>query len=183
MLKCYIPLEKKYPYVTLEIIEGNSIDIRNAVEEYQVDFAITASPFGKLDYELLVQDQMIAVSKEALINEKIVDLHVQPERFIFCQAGYETTLEILRTNTIDISKSFIVKQAETVISLANCKNGIGILSKLVVDNTPNQLFHYPITPMINIDIGLVANNLSNLTPVATELKRMIIEFAQKIKHI
>lgn len=170
---------KLYPYVSIELIEGSSIDIRKAIEEHQVDFGIFSAPFDALDYQLLFTDRMIAVGTSEMITDSILDLHIEPERLIFCQAGHETAVELLRAKNIKISQSFIVQQAESVIHLAEKENGIGIISEFTVDHTPNELHRCAIEPAIEIPIGLAANNLHDLTPVAAELKRMIIDYVDK----
>ena len=50
---------KLYPYVSIELIEGSSMDIRKAIEEHQVDLGIFSAPFDTLDYQLLFTDRMI----------------------------------------------------------------------------------------------------------------------------
>ncbi|WP_455543475.1 hypothetical protein [Intestinibacter sp.] len=103
-----------------------------------------------------------------------------PEHFIFCQSGKEITLENLGSNHVNLSKSTIVEQTGTVIALAE-ENGIGIVSSLVADVTPNTLYRYPIVPEISTDVGIIAHNINDLTPVAMELKRMILEFSKNIQ--
>lgn len=178
--KVFYAFRKQYPYVTIELIERSSMEIRKAIEDHQVDFALLSGPFGSLDYEVLFQDRMIAVSREPLIGEAEIDLNIHPERFIFCKAGQETTMEILRANNVNTTKSFLVEQAETVISLADTKNGIGIISELVVNHTKHHLIRYPIKPDILINVGLAANDLKDLPPAALALKQMIIEVAKDL---
>lgn len=43
---------KQYPYLKVELTEGSSMEIRKAVEEYQLDLAHLSRPFGYLDYEI-----------------------------------------------------------------------------------------------------------------------------------
>lgn len=165
----------KYPQVSIELMEASSMEIRKAVEEHQVDLALLSAPFGNLEHLVLFQDHIVAASKDPLPPGSVIDLTDRPERFLFCKAGQETAMELLRASKINTARSFLVEQAETVIRLAECRNGIGILSELVLDHTPNQLHRYPITPSITIDIGLAANHLDDLPPVTAELKRMILE--------
>lgn len=170
----------RYPQVKIELIEDNSMGIRRAVEEHQADFAILSSPFGELDSEILFHDRMIAACNASAGKTSILDLNEKPERFIFCKAGHETTMEILRAHNVNISGSFIVEQPETAVKLAENGNGIAVLSDFVLDNIPNNLVRIPLTPEINMDIGLAANDLHGLTPVAEELRRMISEFTPGI---
>lgn len=171
---------KLYPYVSIELIEGSSMDIRKAIEEHQVDLGIFSAPFDTLDYQLLFTDRMIAVGTSEMLTDPVLDLNIEPERFIFCQAGHETAMELLKAKNVKISQSFIVQQAESVIHLAEKGNGIGIISEFTVNNTPNKLSRCAIEPTIEIPIGLAANDLHDLTPVALELKRMIANYVSEI---
>ena len=171
---------KRYPYVSIELIEGSSIEIRKTIEEHRVDFGIFSAPFDMLDYQILFTDRMIAIGTSEMITDSVLDLNNEPERFIFCQAGHETAMELLKAKNVKISQSFIVQQAESVIHLAEKANGIGIISEFTVDNTPNKLSRCAIKPTIEIPICLVANDLHDLTPVALELKRMITDYVNEI---
>ncbi|MCC8168889.1 MAG: hypothetical protein LIO59_00620, partial [Oscillospiraceae bacterium] len=101
------------------------------------------------------------------------------KRLIFCISGREIIGESLH-NSINLSKSVVVEQSGTVIALAEEGNGVGIVSKLVADTTPNTLNRYPIKPTIQSDIGIVAHNIHDLVPTAAELKRAIVEYAKEV---
>lgn len=171
--------KQKYPYVTVELIEGSSAEICKAVEEHQVDFGLTASPFNDLDVEFLFQDHMVAINNNELNVDDEINLSDSSHSFLLCKAGQETVMEALRKKKIYLEHTLAVQQAETVIKLVEKGNGIGVISQLVLSATPNSLLKYPIKPSIDIDIGLVANSLDDLTPVAMELKRMIVLEAYK----
>ncbi len=183
LAKVLYKFRQKYPYVTVELIEGSATAIKKAVEEHQVDFGISYSPFGNLDYEMIYKDHMIAMSKDKLFKHTVVDLSEKPERFILCQSGKEVTLENLDINASFLAKSTIVEHASTVLALAEEKNGIGIVSKLLADITPNTLHQYPIEPAISSEIGIIAHDIKDLTPVAQELKRMIVEFTTEDENL
>lgn len=171
---------KLYPYVSIELIEGSSMDIRKAIEGHQVDLGVFSAPFDKLDYQLLFKDRMIAVGTSEMMTDSVLDLNIEPKRLIFCQAGHETVMELLKAKNIKISQSFIVQQAESVIHLAEKGNGIGVISEFTVNHIPNQLNRCTIEPAIEIPIGLVANDLHDLTPAALELKQIIIDYISEI---
>lgn len=180
--KVFYQFQQKYPYVTLELVEGSSSEIRTAVEEHKVDFGFTSSPFGTLDNLVLLNDRMVAINKEDFKTEHAINLYDDSERYIFCHAGHETVLDELKTQRVKLEHSFTVQQAETVINLVKENNGIGILSELVLNATPNSLKRHPVEPSVQMDIGLVANDLSDLTPVATALIRMIQDTCIQYKH-
>ncbi|MCD7811293.1 MAG: LysR family transcriptional regulator substrate-binding protein [Ruminococcus sp.] len=173
---------KNYPFVKVELIEGTALEIRNAVTEHRVDFGITSSPFENFDVELLMQDRMLAISNSPF-KADTYNLHSSPEELIFCRAGHETAMEILKKQDISLEKSFIVQQAETVIKLVENENGIGVISGLVLSNNANSLYTIPVNPDIEIDIGIVSTNLDDLTPSAIEMKRMIKEQVQSLQNM
>lgn len=173
--KVFYNFRKKYPYVTLELMEGSSSEIRKAVEEHQVDFGFTSSPFGVLDADVVFTDHMVSVRKEPFQTTAPVLLKDHTENYILCRAGYETVTEKLKNQKIRLENCFTVHQAETVINLVNVGNGIGILSELVLDATPNNLFRHTISPAVEMDVGVIAVDLDDLTPVATTLLYMVKE--------
>lgn len=173
--KVFHDYKEKYPYVTVELIEGSATEICKAVAEYRADFGFTASPFGGLDNEVLFKDRMVALGSHPFDPQDTISLYENPQRFIFCRAGHETTMSELRSRDVNFEQSFLVQQAETVISMVMQDNGIGIISDLVLTAVPHALYTAPIDPEIFLDIGLVAISLEDLTPVAAEFKRMIQE--------
>ena len=42
-------------------MEGSSLEIRQMVENHEVDFGWTSSPFGNLDNHIVFTDRMLAV--------------------------------------------------------------------------------------------------------------------------
>ena len=164
----------KYPFVEVEISEGSSREIRNAVEEHGADFGFAFSPFGDLDCEILMTDRMVAVSRMPLE-------HGSPfapdgkSRCILCRAGYETVLESWKSGKSRLECSLVVQQAESVISLAREGNGIGILSELVLDSIPNDLCRNELEPPVETRVGLIAQDMRDVTPAASALMAMIRE--------
>lgn len=175
--RVFFRFRKKYPYVTLELMEGSSMEIRRAVAEHQVDFGFTSSPFDDLDSHTVLKDHIIAISNEE--KTKPVSLRDTTEPYILCHAAQETILEKLKGRKISLSHCFNVQESETVIHLVSQKNGIGIISEFTLDATPNSLKKLPLTPQIEIEIGLIAADLNDLTPVAGALAGMIKEECDK----
>ena len=66
-----------------------------------------------------------------------------------------------------------VQMAETAINMVLDGIGIGILSEYTMDTLASGYQKYPVTPEIAFDIGIVANNLDELTPVSQEFINMI----------
>ena len=166
-----------YPFVSVEIKEGSPLAVRKMVEEHAVDFAVTYAPFGNLDAEVLIHDEMVGI---LLPEEKqqLIDLTKEADRLILCRAGLETAIEQLpNLSKSDFSKILLVQNAETVVRMVEEGNGIGIISRFTLSPIPHHLRICPITPSINTEVGLIAGNLKDLTPVAQEFVRIIRELS------
>ena len=166
-----------YPFVSVEIREGSPLAVRKMVEDHAVDFAVTYAPFGNLDSEVLIHDEMVGI---LLPEEKqqLIDLTKEADRLILCRAGLETAIEQLpNLSKSDFSKILLVQNAETVVRMVEEGNGIGIISRFTLSPIPHHLRICPITPSINTEVGLIAGNLNDLTPVAQEFVRIIRELS------
>lgn len=165
--------KKQYPDIKIELSEGSSGEIRKMVEEHQVDLGIIFSPFDDLEYEHLFYDKIVAISSEPL-PVKEVDLAAYHDRFIFCERSRETTLDNLPAKSKpDFTGCMTVQTAESVIRLAECGNGIGILSEMVLASYPNHLHIYPVSPPIKTETGIIAVSFSDLTPAALRFIEML----------
>ena len=158
---------EKYPAVKVELAEGTPAEIQKMLENYSADFAITYSPFGEFDSEILFEDEMIAIG-----SDKTVKLCDGIENLIFCRAGFEVVRKLFK---VDANKNLIVQNAETAIRLVEEGNGVGIISKLVLNATGGNVNVCKVLPSIKTQLGLTAYNLNDLTPPAAEFVRIIKE--------
>lgn len=158
---------EKYPAVTVEIKEGTPADVQKMLESYTADFAITYSPFATFDSEVLIEDEMVGIG-----FDKTVELRDGIENLIFCRAGFEIVRKLFK---VDVNKNLVVQNAETAIKLVEEGNGVGIISKLVLNATGGNVNICKVLPSIKTQLGLAAYDLSNLTPLAFEFVRIIRE--------
>ena len=169
-----------YPYVTVEIKEGSPLVVRKMVEEHAVDFAVTYAPFGNLDAEILIMDEMVGILPPDSDTE-IMEIGKETEHMILCRAGMETVMERLPSEQrIDFSRSLLVQNAETVVRMVDEGNGVGLISKFTLSSMSHHLRICQIQPTLDTQIGLLAYDLADLTPVAQEFARMIRELCAEM---
>lgn len=173
--------KEKYPFVDIELMEGTTAEVREAILEHRVDFGLSTSPFQDLEVKFLLTDKMCAISKQKRSHE--INLYNEPaENLIFCQAGQETAMEILHSHKIDFSKSFIVKQPETAVKFVEENYGLGVISEFVLSSiSTKNIYQIDITPKIEIELGIVATDFSTLSPSASKMVEMIVENLKKSK--
>ena len=156
----------KYPTVTVELKEGTPANVQKMLENYIVDFAITYSPFGNFDSEILLEDEMVGIGSE----KNFVELGDGVENLIFCRAGFEVVRKIFN---VDADKNLVVQNAETAVKFVEAGNGVGIISKLVLATTNGRVKICRVEPSIKMQLGLAAHDLKDLPPLAAELVRLI----------
>lgn len=164
---------KKYPYVTIELYEGSTNEVKDMVKNYAVDLGISISPFEDLQYQVLIQDYMVAISKKELANP-IIDFRQVKDKLYICNAGIEAVQPILeKQNCMNYQLFEVTQSSNTVVAMAQSDLGIGIISKLVLGDKDKGLNIYSVSPKILMDYALISTDFSDLTPIAKEFVSII----------
>ena len=161
-----------FPGVSLEIREGTPNDIFRMVEEHDVDFAISCSPFGKFDSIPLIHDKMAAMLPKELPGLTAIDFMNPSDLLIINRPAYETISDHIR-QPLTAESFLLVETAETAINMVMNGIGTGILSEYTMDTLVPKYPKYPLTKDISFDIGIFANNMQDLTPAAQEFVHII----------
>ncbi len=187
LAKAVCRFQARYPQVSVELLEGGSSEICQAVEEHRADLGFASSPFGHLDSYAVFTDRMVSISRDISPPDTPLDLHSGTAKYIMCRAGYETVSAELKKNAINPDRCLVVQQAESVVSFVKEGSGIGIISELVLSVIPNDLPRRPLNPPIQMEMGIIANDLSDLPPAAAvllqTLKEVCSEYAQARKTL
>ena len=171
--------KKRYPQVIVSLVEGTPGELRRMASEYSIDLALSCSPFGKLDYEVLIHDKMVGIlSPESQPLEKI-DLRHNTEKLILVKAGSETTNESLFGRfRLDFSKNILTTNGGAVVNLVKHGIGNGVISEYTLDMIAPDMARVPVIPEIAIDIGVQSSNLNDLTPVAAAFLQILRDYCQ-----
>lgn len=161
-----------FPGVSLEIKEGTPNDIFRMVEEHDVDFAISCSPFGKFDSIPLIHDKMAAMLPKELPGLAAIDFKNPSDLLIINRPAYETISDHIR-QPLPAEAFLLVETAETAINMVMDGIGIGILSEYTMDTLVPEYPKHPLTTDITFDIGIFANSMADLTPAAHEFVHMV----------
>lgn len=163
----------KYPDVRIELVEGTPSELREMVEQHQVDFALTCSPFGKLDHETLLQDKMVGILPDGDTLD-VIDLRENTEHLILVRAGSETAIEeLMGKYHLDFSKNILTTSGDAAIRLVQAGNGRGIVSVFTLKNFAPEMEHIPVVPEVKFEIGIQCIDLNDLTPVAQEFVHLL----------
>ena len=174
---------EKYPRVTVSLTEALPSELRRMVEEHSLDLALSCSPFGKLDYEVLIHDKMVGIQPEGAESLEQIDLRRDTENLILVKAGSETSNETLTGRyRLDFSRSVLTANGSAVISLVRSGIGNGVLSEYTLDAIAPGMKRVPVVPEIKIDIGVQSCDMTDLTPAAAEFVRILREITAESPH-
>ena len=165
LVKAFSRFLEKYPQVNVEITEGSTLEVNRMVSEHAAEFGISLTPATDFEYELLLEDHIMAISKEPLDSE-YVDLSKLKQKFYVCQSAWESIIPVLEQNHIKDHGRFKIVGAQTVRTIAEEGIGIGLQADSILPKNPTAYFKYPVKPQINTDFVLIANKFDGLSPAA-----------------
>ena len=163
---------KQFPAVKVEMLEGTPLEVKNMVLNYQADLGISTSPYIELVHRLLMMDRMISIGRDGAVK---VDLKEDNKNLVLCRVAYNSILEQLAGQEIDLSRSTVMEAASTQINMIEEGNGIGVISELMLSTIPNQLVRGSVVPKMEMEISLIAHSFSELGAAAKEMADMILE--------
>ena len=168
--------QKQFPDVKVEMLEGTPLEVKNMVLNYQVDLGISTSPYMGLDHRLLMMDRMISINRDGAVS---IDLKGNNTNLVLCRVAYNSILEQLAGQDIDLSHSTVMEAASTQINMVEEGNGTGVISELMLSTIPNQLVRGTVQPKMEIEISLITHSFSELGAAAKEMADMIMERSQQ----
>lgn len=166
--------KEKYPNVEIQYHETTTQKVKEMVLQYEVDLGMTIYPFDKFETINLYDDSMIAFSKKNL-HIKNLDFKNIKDKIKVCQSGLEVIQPVLEKSGIfDVKQFEVYASPMTVKVLVDEGLGIGIVSKSFLDNLEDY-YTYPLVPLISSEAAVIFNSHNDLTPIAKEFLRILIE--------
>lgn len=164
--------KKRYPHVQVKLLEGNPLEVKSMVLNYQADLGISTSPYMGLAHKILLSDRMVSINKDKALSLNLKDCSSE---LLLCRVAYESISEQLSGCDIDLSHSFVVEAASTQINMVQEGNGPGIISELMLSTIPNKLACGTVEPNIEMEISLVAHNFADMPNAAKEMAKAILD--------
>ncbi len=157
--------QKQHPQVNIELMEGSSDEVNKLVADHSAEFGISIVPADGFQYELLMEDHIVAISNVPL-EIPCIDLSTTRQSFFVCKSALDSILPVLDQKRIKNRAIFKILGAESVRKMVECGNGIGLQGKSLLKGGTNRFYEYPVEPLIKTDLILIANSFENLSPAA-----------------
>ncbi|MBO7727066.1 MAG: LysR family transcriptional regulator [Oscillospiraceae bacterium] len=172
ILSRVLPIFKKqFPGVSVELLEGAPLEVKNMVLNYRVDLGISTSPYMDMQHRPLLQDRMISISRD---KSEIIDLKKETSDLVLCRVARDSIVEQLAGQNIDLSHSLVVDAASTQINMIAEGNGKGIISELMLSTIPSGLVRGTVLPKMEMEISLIAHDFGELSTAAKEMASIIL---------
>lgn len=179
-------LKSRYDSVRIQLMEGSSNEIKTWVEERAVEIGIVLAPFNSFDWQLLYEDDMVAVlpQEHQLASSEEIDMMENQEELIFCRSGYEGTLSNLVAGRYkELNSPLIVQTAETLVNMVQHRLGIGIISRISQSALRHDLIVKPVFPAIRQQIGIIAHSFEELTPAAKAVHEIVTGLGENMNSV
>ncbi len=162
-----------FPNIDVILTEGKPKELREKLENHQIDLALTSSPFHGFSHLTLLQDRMVGIFSPQ-IPMTTIDLRKDNSDLILVDAALETTSEqLIKSDQLDFSKSTMTTTPEAVLALVKANLGRGIISEYTLNVISPNYPHTEVIPNIEFEIGFQFTHESDLTPVAKAFLEMI----------
>ncbi len=164
--------QKDYPDVNVEIMEGTTHEVNQMVSGHAAEFGISIMPAGDFQYQVLMEDSIVAISREPF-EDSSVDLESTRQSFFVCEAALESILPVLEQRGVRRKQQFKVVSAGTVRRMVSCGIGPGLQAASLVAG--EDFYQVPVEPLVRTDVILIASDFETLSPAAAAFLGIMLE--------
>jgi len=165
LAEALVEFQRRHPQVNVEILEGSTNEVNRMVAGHAAEFGVSIVPARDFQSKALMEDHIVAISKEPL-DMPYIDLALMRQRFFVCRAALESIMPVLEQKRINGRQNFKVSTAQTVRRLVECGLGIGLQAESLLRDESSHLYKYPVKPLVRTDLVLIANSFDELSPAA-----------------
>ncbi|NBI28385.1 LysR family transcriptional regulator [Chengkuizengella marina] len=157
-----------YPGIEVDIQQGSSEEINHWLESGIIDTGFVILPSKDFDTVPLITDHLSAFlpTTHPLASESIVCAEqLSFESIIMPKGGCEVYIkDFFNISDLDVDIKIDVSDINTILSLVQEEMGITILPKMVLPQNLIGIQAVPLSPQIQIEIGLAVRSFKNMSP-------------------
>jgi DNA-binding transcriptional LysR family regulator len=182
----------RHPNVVLRIYDNSAGEISDLVQMGKIAFGITfvAAQRRDLNIETLIKDPftLLCPKEHTLASQTIVswsDLHKEPLVRVGARTGNRMAIDDeLGSSRENFVWRFEVQHVQTAISLVRARLALAVIPRLAVGNAEELgLTLVPLrNPSITRQLGIVSKRLPPLSPLAAELRKIVVDTLTNAKN-
>ena len=171
--------ENEFPGIKIEIVDGTSGDLLQAMDEHRVDLCIISKRDGNYNWTLLKKDQLLACLPE---NHPMAEKKSFPvgafsdEDFIELYPGRETDNSRMMKQ-LGIKPKVKYSTADNYAAYAMVAAGLGIActNAIIAEAFTEGVCYLPLSPEQIVEIGIAEPKIEAMSPAA----KRFAEFAKQ----
>ncbi len=171
--------QQLYPGIEVQIIEGTSTELIDAMEEHRADLCIISRRQGKYDWIPLKQDELLAClpEKHPMAKGKTFPLKAfATEDFIELYPGKETdNSQMMQRNGITPHVKYATSDNYAAYAMVAAGLGVACTNAIIGESFKEGVRYLPLSPKQPVEIGIAIPNRRELSPAA----KRFAEFARE----
>lgn len=169
--KAIADFSRQHPGVNVEFIEGTSSDLAHAVADHQADFCIISKRLGDFDWQLLLDDELIALvprnhplaAKPYMLAEDFLS-----EPFITIYPSQETdNSRFFAKQGIKPPEGYGTADVLAAVHMVEAGLGLTLVNGILVAQIQDvQVEKKPLLPAASVPIGVAVTKEATRSPAA-----------------
>lgn len=162
--------KRRYPGITVQIIEGTSSELISAMEEHRADLCIISRRPGRYDWVPLKRDELLACVPEnhPMAKKKSFPLKAfATEDFIELYPGKETdNSQMLQRNGIKPNTQYTTSDNYAAYVLVSAGLGVTCTNAIIGESFKEGVRYLPLSPKQTVEIGIAVPEKKEMSPAA-----------------
>ena len=170
---------KRYPGITVQIVEGTSTELVSAMEEHRADLCIISRRQGRYDWNPLRKDELLAClpEKHPLAKRKKFPVEAfAAEDFIELYPGKETdNSRMLEKNGVAPRVTYATSDNYAAYVMVAAGLGVTCTNAIIGESFKEGVRYLPLSPKQTVEIGIALPKKKEMSPAA----KRFAEFARE----
>ncbi|RJS59117.1 LysR family transcriptional regulator [Bacillus sp. PK3_68] len=174
-----------YPFIEIELYEGNASELDRWLEEDIIDFAIGSSYNHKWHFRFLLEDPIMAVmsTQHELAQSDIIDLEaIKAADWIlpYSDSLFEVH-HLIKKEGFTPRVAYQIRGDETIIAMIQNNLGISLLPQLLLSNSAlDNITAKPLSILVSRKVGILTNTTKHVhTPSINKMMSFVEEWVKK----
>ncbi len=185
MPKILSEFKRLYPFIEIQLYEGNASELEHWLEEDQIDFAIGSLHNNKWNFHFLMDDPIVAVMSSQHEFAQLDVVNLKAIESVDCILPYSDSLfeihNLIKKEGIKPRIAYQIRGDETIIAMVRNNLGISLLPQFLLSNSIlDNLTIRPLSSPVARKVGILTNTAKHTqTPSINKMIQFINEWVEK----
>lgn len=177
--------KQRYPFIEIQLYEGNASELDDWLEEDTIDFAIGSSHHHKWDFRFLLEDPIVAVmsTRHEWAQANIISLQAikEAEWILPYPDSLFEVHNFLKKEGIQPRITYQIRGDETILAMIRHNLGVSLLPRLLLNSTVlDGIAPRPVEIPLSRKVGILTNTRKHApTPAISKMIHFIEEWVNK----